>query len=91
MPGQMLAAQGDVASPRERTTGIEPATSCLASRCSNLLSYVRMNCRAPTPDRTGDLLLTMESLCRLSYRGMSWGRRGRTTIAGAKARPIAII
>ena len=25
----------------ERTTGFEPETSCLASRCSNQLSYVR--------------------------------------------------
>jgi hypothetical protein len=33
----------------ERTTGLEPVTSCLASTCSNLLSYVRM--RAATAPR----------------------------------------
>ena len=65
---------------------------------SNQLSYLAISTQtgavgprcvgAPKGNRTLDLLLTMETLCRLSYRGSERNSR-RTVIAAATPTPVS--
>ena len=52
-------------SRKVETTGLEPATSCLQSRCSSQLSYVPVVERTPDTDRSGSARRVLQQLVKL--------------------------